>query len=369
MREPTTQRLFTAVKAVLATAATHLDDPALPTPATLDAAEEALGRTVDAIIGALAAADAERRADLLRLLARVLRTEDRLHRTSVAAGSRQRAAVERGLEALRGCGSTDELVRSAAPIALAACQAERVVLSRVRDDVWSPWQVAAEAPAAATHRPGRRHPVALDDLPRERRVVRTASVVREVVGPDEHGCTVVVVTAPIVVDGAVLGILEAELAPAVVDRSTDAVVQRLGDALGRAFEVLAVRDRLAAQEDVAMRLRGALAPRAPSGPGPADELPTAAVGARPVTVVPAGAADRSALLSALTPRQRETLELMALGLSNAEIAERLVVGVPTVKSHVTAILRAAGALNRVEAIKRYLDGEPPSMGGADAPPP
>jgi DNA-binding NarL/FixJ family response regulator len=42
-------------------------------------------------------------------------------------------------------------------------------------------------------------------------------------------------------------------------------------------------------------------------------------------------------LEALTPREREVLQLMAEGLSNKGIAERLVVGAPAVEKHVTAI--------------------------------
>ncbi|MFI9744925.1 response regulator [Streptomyces sp. NPDC052494] len=105
-----------------------------------------------------------------------------------------------------------------------------------------------------------------------------------------------------------------------------------------------------------------------------DSLLAPSVARRLVEQYTAGGPHRTApgpdpRLDVLTGRERETLLLLARGLSNAEIAAELVVSDHTVKTHVGNVLAKLGLRDRIQAVICAYEtglveaGAPPAGGG------
>jgi predicted ATPase len=80
-------------------------------------------------------------------------------------------------------------------------------------------------------------------------------------------------------------------------------------------------------------------------------------GERWLAAARAAAGRHAALPDGLTQREAEVLRLLAAGLSNRRIADRLVVSVRTVHAHLRSIYRKLGVGSRVDAVRYALEHE------------
>ncbi|ROZ61829.1 response regulator [Kocuria soli] len=104
--------------------------------------------------------------------------------------------------------------------------------------------------------------------------------------------------------------------------------------------------------------------QAPGGHAPGGQAPTAeqpretdpdgsavpaAATVEPTTSAGLDAEDQR-MIDTLTHRESEVLTLMAQGMSNAEIAQKLFLGSATIKTHVSNLLAKTGSRDRVQAV-------------------
>jgi len=100
----------------------------------------------------------------------------------------------------------------------------------------------------------------------------------------------------------------------------------------------------ASAEEIEQAIKALVAGQTHLGPAVQQRLVAAVLDA---TRVPG----EQALPDDLTPREAEVLKLIATGLSNAEIAETLVVSHATVKTHVNRIFFKTGSRDRAQAVR------------------
>lgn len=255
-------------------------------------------------------------------------------------------ALDGALDELQSCRTAQDIERSACALARRACGAEQATLGTLRAGTWWTW----------CRDPGSGSPPVTADLADQAgdgSAARPASIgdgpVEEELG---EGRRRVVVAVPAT---GVRWLLELVLSDHDCDDVGRELAASFAASLGRVMAAAAVLQRAEEQRFVLGRLTSAVS----SAPERTIELVDGAApeGTEGPPGAHAGADSASPFDDRLSARQREVLDLLVRGLSNAEIAERLVVSVPTVKSHVRAVLRACGAVNRSEAITRLARGD------------
>lgn len=255
------------------------------------------------------------------------------------------------LVTLRTATSVVELVACACELAVEGCGADAAAVGRVSGGVWVPWLRSGQPALLESEEIVPAGPVPLaGSRPFEEQVLGSGrTALRELSGEQGGPAARRVAVAAITSGDSVLGLLHV----AGADLRAE-IVGSYAQALSSMFGLFEVRRRAEEQRYLLARLRHTLADAGERS----VELYEAASDLRGARLGAASARfSSSALRARLTARQSEVLDLMTSGLSNAEMAERLVVALPTVKSHVRAVLRASGAVNRSDAVARFARGE------------
>jgi DNA-binding NarL/FixJ family response regulator len=142
--------------------------------------------------------------------------------------------------------------------------------------------------------------------------------------------------------------LDAEHAPRVLILTTFDLDEYVFDALRAGASGFLLKDVTA--ERLFEGVRVVAAGDSLLAPGITRRLISEFARIRPHAAGAGAAAAASAALRTLTPRETEVLRLVAAGLSNAEIAARLVVTEDTVKTHVSRTLAKLGLRDRTQAV-------------------
>jgi DNA-binding CsgD family transcriptional regulator len=309
-------------------------------------------------------------ARLCRLVADLQQLSSELYEHELSLRTRRLADCSAGLARLRSLPSSGDLVDQVCQELVSRCGFGRVVLSRVDEGLWKPWKghFSDGAEMDGWFTPWIDQGIPLDEmmleasLVRERRpaiVYDTEAQTPEIHRPIivEAGHSKSYVAAPIVPGGNVVGFLHADYHPSArrVDDVDRDVLWAFAEGFGKIYERTVLLERLRAQRDhvretlaTAERMMDELCD---SGIDLARHPDAGSIVARSAVSALSGG---SAVLDELTAREREVLELMVVGATNGAIAEQLVITEGTVKSHVKHILRKLGAVNRSQAIARYL---------------
>jgi DNA-binding NarL/FixJ family response regulator len=108
----------------------------------------------------------------------------------------------------------------------------------------------------------------------------------------------------------------------------------------------------ATAEEIEHAIRALVAGRTHLDPAVQQRLVAAVLDKSPPVDEPtSAAASAPGLPDELTPREIEVLKLIAAGLSNSEIADRLVLSNATIKTHINRIFYKTGARDRAQAVR------------------
>jgi DNA-binding CsgD family transcriptional regulator len=311
--------------------------------------------------------DRTRARALASVTLRALELTDSVHNRIALQRTETYTRMREGLDRLRRVANSAALLDRVCQEVVETCGFSRAVLARVEHGDWVPWMAYFPDQPDLQERyvewmNQQRFPAdALGgELSRLRPVlVRDALADPRAFEPSiELSKTPSYVAAPITPAGRMVGVLYADRYPTgpTVDEIDRDMLWAFAEDFGRIYERVVLIERMRAQHaqinkafDFAESMMSSLAnaeielSRTPEGRMPNGDEPEFGTPAAPASVE-----------ELLTSREAEVLAMMVRGASNAVIAEKLIIKEGTVKSHVKHILRKLDAVNRAEAISRYM---------------
>jgi DNA-binding CsgD family transcriptional regulator len=301
------------------------------------------------------------------LLGRVQRQRHALATEALVSRRRTLMRIRESIARLQALPSRSEIIDAAPREACRSCGFARALLSRIDGSTWVPEVLSATQPSGATD--DFRAYLSVAEIPLEHMLLETDMVrrgrpvlVRDAPGDTrthkaiiDASSSLAYTAAPIVPGRRAIGFLHCdrfgqEQPLTEEDREN---LWAFTDQLAIVLDRITLSERLAEFES---DLRRTLSVAFDDITG----IRTAGLilGEEQPGIVAEGsgpeAAPTSRLMLALTGRQREVLEHMATGATNADIADALVVSETTIKTHVRHILRKLRVSNRSQAVARYL---------------
>lgn len=287
-----------------------------------------------------------------RRLVEVLRRQEREELEQ--EHERRRAALDGVRDALQSLAEapTPASLVERAPAELGGQSAfPRVLISSIRDDALTGFRLWERTPTAAEDGwPDVVVPLAYPLVEAEllrhgdaqvvdvaRSAGRTPAVLRERLGWHAY------VAGAVGLNGRPRWMVHAELdAPPDAPSPFEAdVVAAYAGGLGRMIEIASLRRLLLAYRSEQLRAARSVIERLES---------------TDMVTRPQAEAQDDAALEELTPRERQVIALMTKGLTNAGIAQQLLVSEGTVKYHVANVLSKLGAGSRADAVARFMRG-------------
>lgn len=276
--------------------------------------------------------------------------------------------IHAALDRLRSCATVAELLPAAAQEMAFSCRLDRAAVSRLRGSAWraeAVWLSPSLDPEVAT---ATRDYMTQTWTPLSRGRLETELIRRraaEVVDGSDPRVTRPLmeatgstgyVASPVLASGRVIGFLQGDcLASGRMLTTHDRDdLWTFAEGFGLLFERTVLLERLGAQREQA---RAGFARAEAQLDEMAEEelhLTKEALPADSPVLAWTGDLLSPPGVAGLTAREREVVELLATGARNDEIADRLVIGSETVKSHIRAAMRKLGAASRSEAVARYL---------------